>query len=475
MNPGLDRRQFLQRLAAVGLLAVPSAAALSACATGGGGTAAPAATGGGAKSATNPFGVTADAPLDVVVFKGGYGDDYAKAHEAMYNKTFPNSKITHTASTQIGQELQPRFVAGNPPDVFDDSGAQQIPYNTLVSANQLADLGPLLDAPSVDDPNVKVRDTLLPGVVDQGTFGGKFLALNYVYAAFPVWYSKPLFDKNGWTPPTTWDEMLALSEKIKAAGIAPFAYGGTNASDYLLDLNLGAAVKQGGIDVIKAIDNLEPNAWKQAPIVTATKGIEEMVKKGYFMAGSEGLKHTEAQTAWVQGKAAFYVSGSWLENEMKDISPPDFTMTAAPIPTLDASSKMPASTIRTQAGEAFMVPAKAKNVAGGLEYLRIMLSKDGAGKFADLTASTPSIKGSTDKVTKKTPALASISDKLTAAGDNVFNWHFREWYTAFAPGPVVTEMTNLLTGRYTADDFLNKMQAIADKVAADPSVPKYKR
>lgn len=473
MNPGLDRRQFLQRLAAAGLLALPGAGVLSACATAGGGGTAPAPAAGGAKSATNPFGVVAESPLDVVIFKGGYGDDYAKAHEALYNKTYPSAKIAHAASTQISQEMQPRFVGGNPPDVLDDSGAQKIELATLVSSNQIADLSPLLDAASVDDPSKKVRDTLLPGVVEQGTFGGKFMVLNYVYEAYPIWYSKPLFDKNGWTPPTTFDELMALSAKIKAAGLAPMAYGGTNAADYMLDFNLGAAIKQGGIDVIKKIDNLEPGAWKQDVVVAATKGIEEMAAKGYFMAGSEGLKHTEAQTAWVTGKVAMYASGSWIENEMKSVSPPGFEMTMMPVPTLDKSAKMPAPAMRTQPSEAFVVPAKAKNLAGGMEYLRVMLSKEGAGKFAELTASVPGVKGGTDAA-KKTPALTSVSAGLTAAGDNVFSWQFRTWYATYT-AILKTEMGNLLAGRSKAEDFLNKMQAETDRVAADKSVTKYHR
>ena len=473
MTAGLDRRQFLQRLAAAGLLAVPATAALAACATGGG-SSAPAGGAAGAVSATNPLGVAADAPLDVVIFNGGYGEGYAKAHEAMYGKTYPQAKINHTATTQISQEMQPRFVGGNPPDVLDDSGAQKIEYANLVNEGKLADLTPLLDAPSIDDPNVKVRDTLLPGTIEQGTFGGKFYGVNYVYETYAIWYSKPLFAKNGWTPPTTWDEMMALSEKIKAAGISPFAYGGTNAADYVLDLNLGAAIKQGGLDVVKNIDNLKPNAWKQAPIVQATQGIEDMVKKGYFFPGSEGLKHTEAQTAWVQGKAAFYVSGSWIENEMKTISPPDFEMTVLPVPVLASGSAMPATALRTQPAEFFVVPKDAKNVNGGMEYLRIMLSKPGAAAFAQETASVPVVKGGTDAVAKKTPALASLSTALTTAGNNVFNWQFRTWYAPFSQA-LKTEMGNLLAGRSTADGFLTAMQAVSDKVAADSSVTKYTR
>ncbi|MHA6628387.1 N-acetylglucosamine/diacetylchitobiose ABC transporter substrate-binding protein [Pseudonocardia sichuanensis] len=469
-SAGLDRRKFLQRLAAAGLLAVPGAGVLSSCATSGGG---PSTAAQGDVSAENPLGVAADAALDVVIFNGGYGEEYAKFHQELYKKRYPEAEVTHTATTQIAQEMQPRFVAGNPPDVLDDSGAQKIEYATLVSEGQLADLGTLLDAPSWDDPNVKVRDTLLPGVIEQGTFGDQFLILNYVYETYAIWYSEPLFEQRGWAVPTTWDEMMSLCEQIKAAGVAPFAYGGTNAADYVLDLNLGAAIKQGGIDVVRKIDNLEPGSWTQDTVLAATQGLEEMVAKGYFMPGSEGLKHTEAQTAWTEGQAAFYVSGSWLENEMKGIAPPDFGMAMAPVPTLDAGAAMPFTALRTQPAEAFLVPARAANVNGGMEYLRLMLSKEGAGRFAELTASVPGVRGATDGI-QKTPALESLSAGLDAAGDDVFNWQFRTWYSPYSQ-LLKTELGNLLAGRSGADAFLAAMQAETDRLAADANVTKYSR
>jgi N-acetylglucosamine transport system substrate-binding protein len=467
---GLDRRQFLQRLAAAGLLAVPGAGLLSACATGGGG---PSTAAQGDVSAQNPLGVAADAGLDVVIFNGGYGEEYAKFHQSLYTQRYPQAEIKHTATTQIAQEMQPRFVSGNPPDVLDDSGAQKIEYATLVSEGQLADLGPLLDAPSWDDPNVTVRDTLLPGVVEQGTFGDRFVILNYVYETYAIWYSKPLFEQRGWQIPTTWDELMTLCGQIKAAGIAPFAYGGTNAADYVIDLNLGAAIKQGGMDVVRNIDNLEPGAWTQDTVVAATQGIEQMVRDGYFMPGSEGLKHTEAQTAWTEGRAAFYVSGSWLENEMKGIAPQDFGMAMAPVPVLDSGSAMPVAALRTQPAEAFVVPSRAKNVNGGMEYLRLMLSKEGAGRFAELTASVPGVRGATDDV-QKTPALESLSAGLDAAGDDVFSWQFRTWYSPYSQ-LLKTETANLLAGRTDAAGYLAAMQAETDRLAADTSVTKYSR
>jgi N-acetylglucosamine transport system substrate-binding protein len=148
-------------------------------------------------------------------------------------------------------------------------------------------------------------------------------------------------------------------------------------------------------------------------------------------------------------------------------------MTMAPVPVLDANSAMPFEALRTQPAEAFLVPAKAKNVNGGMEYLRIMLSKQGAGKFAELTASVPGVKGGTDGV-KKTPALESLSAGLAAAGSNVISWQLRTRYATYSQ-LLKTELGNLLAGRKDAAGFLAAMQAETDRLAADASVAKYHR
>ncbi len=90
-------------------------------------------------------------------------------------------------------------------------------FGTLVAKNQLADLTPLLDAPSIDDPNKKVRDTLRPGVVEMGQFGGKETwIMYYAYTVYGVWYSKTNLQKVADAEyPKTWDEMLAVCEKAK--------------------------------------------------------------------------------------------------------------------------------------------------------------------------------------------------------------------------------------------------------------------
>ena len=124
----LTRRGVLQTAAAAGLLAT-APAALSACAMGG--DDGDAKTAQGDKTNVNPLGVKDDAPLEVVIFNGGFGEDYAKAHEAMYKEKYPKAEIKHSATQEIGKTLQPRFVDGSPPDMVNNSGSAQIDFNGL--------------------------------------------------------------------------------------------------------------------------------------------------------------------------------------------------------------------------------------------------------------------------------------------------------------------------------------------------------
>ncbi|WP_432946152.1 N-acetylglucosamine/diacetylchitobiose ABC transporter substrate-binding protein [Kribbella sp. CA-253562] len=466
----LSRRLFLQR-AAVGTLMAAGGSTLAACASGGSEDDAGSGGGGAEKTNDNPFGVKESDPLDVVIFKGGYGDDYAKAHEELYKKKFPAAEIKHAGITDITPQLQPRFNGGNPPDVIDNSGASLLPMSTLASTGQLADLTELFDAPSIDDPNKKVRDTVEPITLEAAMLEGKPLVLDYVLTVYALWYNKKLFAEKGWQPAKTWTEFLALCEEIKKAGIAPLAHQGKHPY-YIGQVLLDMAVKHGGQEVIKAIDSLEPNAWKHPSIKLAAEALLELKGKGYIMQGTEGLDHIQSQTAWNQGKAAFIPSGSWLENEQKPVAPKDFETTATFTPLLDGS-KLPVDCTEISAGENFIVPSKAKNKAGGLEYLRIMLSKEAAGKFTELTGSPTVVKGAAEGK-KLSPGAASSSALLTSGGANNWVTYFATWYSTMDK-PIRNVYGELAAARITADEFCNRAQKVADDTAKDPKTKKQTR
>jgi N-acetylglucosamine transport system substrate-binding protein len=368
--------------------------------------------------------------------------------------------------------MQPRFVAGDPPDVVDNTGAGRLDIATLVGAKQVTDLAELLAAPSFDQPGKTVRDTLLPGVIEDGTFDGSTVTLNFTYTVWGLWYSKSLFAERGWTYPKTWAEMLTLCETIKKAGIAPWTYQGKYA-EYINDPLLSMAAKAGGPDLIKAVDNLDPAAWSQPGLKQAAEAFAELAGKGYLMSGSEALSHTEAQAAWCQKKAAFIPCGSWLESEQKDVTPAGFDMVMGTVPSASASDKLPVTAVQASSSESFLVPAQAKNVAGGLEYLRILFAKESATAFAQANSTLPAIAGATDGLTLSS-GLGSVRDAVTAAGPDAFTYRFRTWYAPLAKA-VDDATAELVNRRISAADWSSRIQKASDSLAKDSTVKKYKR
>jgi N-acetylglucosamine transport system substrate-binding protein len=474
--PGeITRRQLLRRLGMTAFVAGPGAGLLSACATGGAGgepSAAPSIT--ASADTRNSFGVDPKKPLEVVIFSGGYGDAYAKdLHEELYKKEFPGVSVKHNATQQIGTQLRPRFVGGDAPDVLNNSGPDSMDLAALAAENHLADLTVLFDAPSVDDPAKKIRDTVTPAVIDNAKINGKDLVLNYTVSHRALWYNAKLFASKGWSLPRTWAEFTALGDKAKQEGILLFAYPGQKGPYYQLWNVLYTAAKIGGNQVIIDIDNLVDNAWNAEPMKQAvTAWVDIQAKygdKAYF-----GLDHTQTQVKQLQNKLLFYPVGSWVENEMAKDKPDDFEYAIAPIPDVTAADKMPYGAIQVGVGENFVVAAKGKNPQGGLEYLRIMLSKEGARGFTEKTQNLTVVNGAAAGL--DLPAgLMSAAKAQDAAGQNIItDARFEGWYKElFDYG---TQQINVvMAGRITPEKFCANMQKKADDIKKDDAVAKQTR
>ncbi|HEV7961705.1 MAG TPA: N-acetylglucosamine/diacetylchitobiose ABC transporter substrate-binding protein [Actinoplanes sp.] len=469
-KPELDRRTLLRRAAAVGLLATPAVGMLSACVGSSSDTQTQST---GTKSATNPLGIDPKAPLEVIIFNGGLGTKYATDVDIpSYNKLWPDSKVTYSNTEEISTVVQPRINAGSPPDMINNSGSKLMDMGALVAAGQAADLTDLFAAPSLDIAGKTVKDTLVPGTIEQGTFSGKPYALNYAFTVFGIWYNSKLWAKNSWTPPKTWAEFTALCDKIKAAGMVPYGYAGANASYYQYLVILTSAAKIGGPDILKNIDNLVDGAWTVDAVKQAATAWGEIGAK-YSSKNFLGNRHTEVQLQQDQDKVAMYPSGSWIENEQAADTPAGFEYAVMPVPSVTAADKLPQTAIYAAAGEIYFVAAKGKNPRGGMEYLRHMLSKAAAIGFTQLTKTLTVVQGATDGMTIS-PGLTSGNDMLKAAGSDVFSYRFDTWYKKL-DDEARAATNQLMYQGGTADQFCTRMQKVADAVKKDSSIQKFTR
>jgi N-acetylglucosamine transport system substrate-binding protein len=414
----------------------------------------------------NPFEVASDAPVEVVA-----GEEYGGFGAAAYRKKYSAATVTPTVSAKLRDVLLPRFAAGSPPDVVLNTGDARLELGRLVGQGQLADLESLLEAPSWDNADATVQDAVLPGMLDAGRYDGTQRTVNYVATVYGVWYSASLFQRFGWDVPRTWPELLALSTEMKAAGLGPFVYAGTHPY-YLLELVLTLAAKTGGHDVLKRIDNLEDGAWKDESVTRAITAVGELAKRGLVAPGSAEFDHIASQKRFLASKAGLLPCGNWLENEMKPLVPANFALTMFAVPPLDGSSAL-AGGLHVAATAPYLVPEKAKNKAGGLEYLRAMLSKDVATQVTEESNQLTIVRGAADGLEIST-ALRSARDLLTAAGDQVITWYFADWYPDFATTAAQTT-GHFLAGGIQLSEWTARIQAAADKLKQDKAVTKYRR
>ncbi|MBA2520492.1 MAG: carbohydrate ABC transporter, N-acetylglucosamine/diacetylchitobiose-binding protein [Chloroflexia bacterium] len=455
-----SRRQIFARGAALGISAPAIAALLGA---------SPGRA--RAQDADNPLGVDPAAPLEVIIFKGGFGDEYALNVNEMYLSLYPDAEIEYQGTQRLGPQFQPRFVAGDPPDVMDNSGAENLPIATLVAENQLADLADLMAAPAYDTEGATFAESLLSGSQETGLYDGVQRVLKYALTVYGVWYNQTWFDEQGYTYPETWEDMMALCAEIKETGVAPWTHQGQY-PQYMRYLMNEMTAKHGGIEAIVALDNLEPDAWKQDAVRVSLEALRSLYDNDYFLEGTEALSHTDSQAQWLQGRAAFIPCGTWLENEMRDLIPEGFSMVVRPTPSL-ADDVLPFSAIGAWAGEEFHVSEQGANVQGGKEWLRLLFSKEGARFFSESTSALTVVLDAAEGLDLGAP-FASAQEALSNAGENTIAARYFEWYPTLNTESR-DQMGALLSGQLSVEDYMNNIQAVADAVAADDSIQKYTR
>ena len=464
-----SRRQLLERAANLGLT-FPAAVALF---TGARPLSAFAQDASPAPGATNPLGVDPAAPLDVVIFKGGLGDEYAiYVNDNMYKALYPDSQITYLGTQGLGAQLQPRFVEGNPPDVIDNSGAGNLDMGALIAEDQLADLADLMAAPAYDTEGAAFADTLIPGSQTTGVYDGKQLYLNLALTVTGLWYSQPFMEAGGYAYPKTWTEMLDLCAEIKGSGISPFVTTGVH-PQYMQNFVLQQMIYKHDPAAQIAIDNLEPDAWRSDAVTMALEILIQLAENEYILPGWEALDHTQSQAEWLQGKGAFLPCGTWLQNEMGDLVPPDFNMVVQPIPSMEGD-QLPYEAIYATAGEPFIVPSQAANVQGGKEWLRLLFSKEGGRAFAENTNTLSVVLGSADDLDLGT-AFASSQQAIANAGENTFGAaRFQGWYKDLYDESRF-QLGALLQGQISVGEYQDLVQEMADQTKDDDAIEKFTR
>ena len=147
--------------------------------------------------------------------------------------------------------------------------------------------------------------------------GGTVKNIPYQPSTFVTLYNKDLFEKAGVAfVPTNWNEMLDVCAKLKAIGV----YGITVDDAYMAALFGYCMDRLVGIDA--TLDMVENNDFSGAHVLEFGRIWEDMAKKGYIIPKAASNIFPAGQIEDIaSGKAAMYLNGTWLPNEIKGNAP----------------------------------------------------------------------------------------------------------------------------------------------------------
>lgn len=287
-----------------GLVVAASATALLTLAACSGGTPAPS---GSASSAATDEKCAAFKDYGdltgktVTIFTSIASDSEAKPHIDSYKpfEECTGATIKYEGSRDFEAQLPVRIKAGNAPDVA------YIPQPGLLQTLVRDNAGKVIEAGDLAVKNVETYYD--PAWKGYGSVDGKFYAVPVgANVKSFVWYSPKMFADKGYTIPTTWDEMIALSDKIVAdnpsgdvkpwcAGIESGGATGWPATDWIEDIMLrvnGPEVYDQWVD--------HSIAFNDPKVVAAIDKAGTILRNDKYVNGGLGGVKTIATTSFTE-------------------------------------------------------------------------------------------------------------------------------------------------------------------------------
>ncbi|GGI46543.1 hypothetical protein GCM10008018_17620 [Paenibacillus marchantiophytorum] len=258
-----------------------------------------------------------------------------KAQIKKFEETHPNIKIDVQLITfdVMHDKLIAAINAGNAPDLSWGLSEWFGEFNKM---DALADLSASFNAWSD-------KDKIYKNVVDSLSVNGKLKALPQYLGIRALLYHENMLKKAGYdAPPKTWDELIAMSDKVKSSN-GKEAFGiaatGVRSPQELLSL-----LAQNDLEIAKKqTDGKFKNTWQENPDELKRAGevfqfYKDLLAKGVVKSEAKTWGWQEEDTNFAQGQYAMVVNGPWIEGrskenpeEMKDVkvAAPPFKKKAA--------------------------------------------------------------------------------------------------------------------------------------------------
>lgn len=404
-------------------------------------------------------GAGAPVVLDIPVLVAGYGAEFFEETAREFSKIRPDVRVHLYGDPRINDKVRTRVMAEDWPDATD----AVLLYPRLIEAGRILDLSAYLDGPNWEGDG-RWRDSFRPGVLERwsmqdGAKGNRAVyGLPFAHAVWTLFYDKALFRRHGWTPPRTWEEFFLLCEAMHKAGVTPLSLPGVTMryGDALLR---AAHYNLVGPEGYAAYHALAPGARTDPRFVRAAEVLRRTATQ-HLVRGWEGMTHTSAQQAFLDGRCAMTLSASWFANEMRGRLPEGFELGAMNTPVF-ADGITSADTVQAQSGYYFVFRSgDAAREKATVDFFRFMTSRERVKRFARMADAPVALKAAgpadySPRMTDTAVLLAGNPEAFDAAPATA----------SAAQATLAQALTNaryeLMTGRITAEQFGARLEDAA--------------
>lgn len=297
---------------------------------------------------------------------------------------------------------------------------------------------------NVFSTSVASRNSFTP---DGNTFGqGSLFGVSPTAEVVGVYYNKGIFKDNGWSVPTTFEDLEQLLADIKAAGLTPISFGSLDGWNAIHEFS----AIQHLLVSLDYINNLTYGvnnvSFDTAENRQAAEILSNWAKAGYFSEGYAGIGYDDSNNLFKSGEGAMTITGSWFAPELMTGTEEEFGFFL--LPGFSGKATMAIGGV----GVTFAIRKSTEHADLAAEYLNWMISPRAAELWAEIgmlpAMSLPAeSKVNTDNLFGETLFAWDTINKNNAVG------HYIDWATPTFYDTLVSELQKLLGGISTPADF----------------------
>jgi raffinose/stachyose/melibiose transport system substrate-binding protein len=226
---------------------------------------------------------------------------------ALFTKNHPNIEINFQPinDTEYDANMRAGLETG--------TGADIIFLRSYDTGKTVYDNGWLYDLTKV----IPDLDKFSPAAVKAWSADGVTYGVPSVGVTHGVYYQKAIFEKYGLKEPATWDEFIAVCDKLLKGGEKVFAQGALDDWTLYEVAFSGLGANFYGGETARQALMAGKAKLTDSNFVAAFKAIDSLQK--YLPKGYESLDYVSMQQMFGSGQAAMFIGGSWEIGVFEDL------------------------------------------------------------------------------------------------------------------------------------------------------------